>query len=60
MRPQENHDVEGSSKILTRFGSVAREIKAKQSQLDVEESGQKRTRSGSVAQEIKAKQYGMT
>ncbi|KAF7151536.1 hypothetical protein RHSIM_Rhsim02G0177400 [Rhododendron simsii] len=55
MRPQENHDVEGSSKIRTRFGSVAREIKAKKPRLDVEESEQKCTRSGSVAQGIKAK-----
>ncbi|KAF7144859.1 hypothetical protein RHSIM_Rhsim04G0179000 [Rhododendron simsii] len=29
MRPQENHDVEGSSKVRTRFGSVTRGIKAK-------------------------------
>ncbi|KAI8562944.1 hypothetical protein RHMOL_Rhmol03G0075300 [Rhododendron molle] len=31
MRPQENHDVKGSSKIRTRLGSVARGIKAKHS-----------------------------
>ncbi|KAG5515137.1 hypothetical protein RHGRI_036245 [Rhododendron griersonianum] len=55
MRPQENHDVEGFSKIRTRSGSAAREIKGKHPQLDVEESAQKRTRSRSVAQEIKAK-----
>ncbi|KAF7127520.1 hypothetical protein RHSIM_Rhsim11G0077700 [Rhododendron simsii] len=55
VRPQENHDVEGSSKIRTRFGSVTREIKAKKPRLDVEESEQKCTRSGSVAQGIKAK-----
>ncbi|KAI8568487.1 hypothetical protein RHMOL_Rhmol02G0204000 [Rhododendron molle] len=29
MRPQENHDVEGSSNVRTRFGSVARGIKDK-------------------------------
>ncbi|KAI8536556.1 hypothetical protein RHMOL_Rhmol10G0266700 [Rhododendron molle] len=29
MRPQKNHDVEVPSKIRTRFGSVARGIKAK-------------------------------
>ncbi|KAG5564092.1 hypothetical protein RHGRI_000314 [Rhododendron griersonianum] len=55
MRPQENDGVEGFSKIRTRSGSAAREIKGKHPQLDVEESAQKRTRSRSVAQEIKAK-----
>ncbi|KAF7135737.1 hypothetical protein RHSIM_Rhsim08G0155200 [Rhododendron simsii] len=52
---QENYDVEGSSKRRTRFGSVARGIKAKHTRLDVEESVQKRTRFGSVARGIKAK-----
>ncbi|KAG5516250.1 hypothetical protein RHGRI_037071 [Rhododendron griersonianum] len=52
MRPQENHDVEGSSKIHTRFGSVAREIKAKKARLDVEESAQKRTREKYLRQRI--------
>ncbi|KAF7130622.1 hypothetical protein RHSIM_Rhsim10G0001000 [Rhododendron simsii] len=55
MTPKENHDVEGSSKIRTRFGSVAREIKATHPRLDVEESAQKRTRYGSVPRGIKAK-----
>ncbi|KAI8528711.1 hypothetical protein RHMOL_Rhmol12G0168700 [Rhododendron molle] len=55
MRPQENHDVEGSSKVRTKFESVARGIKGKHPRLDVEESAQKRTRSDSVARVIKAK-----
>ncbi|KAI8536558.1 hypothetical protein RHMOL_Rhmol10G0266700 [Rhododendron molle] len=55
MRPQKNHDVEVPSKIRTRFGSVARENKAKKPRLDVKESAQKRIRSRSVARGIKAK-----
>ncbi|KAF7144820.1 hypothetical protein RHSIM_Rhsim04G0141300 [Rhododendron simsii] len=55
MTPKENHDVEGSSKIRTRFGSVAREIKVTHPRPDVEESTQKCTRYGSVARGIKAK-----
>ncbi|KAG5541768.1 hypothetical protein RHGRI_021561 [Rhododendron griersonianum] len=54
-RPQENHDVEGSSKVRSRFGSVARGIKGKHPRLDVQESAQKRTRSVNVARGIKAK-----
>ncbi|KAG5531469.1 hypothetical protein RHGRI_026178 [Rhododendron griersonianum] len=54
-RRQENHDVEGYSKVRTRSGSVARGIKAKHPRLDVEESAPIRTRSGSVARGIKAK-----
>ncbi|KAI8560206.1 hypothetical protein RHMOL_Rhmol04G0238000 [Rhododendron molle] len=55
MRAQENHDMEGSSKVRTRFGAVARGIKAKHPRLHVEESAPRRTRSGSVARGIKAK-----
>ncbi|KAG5528562.1 hypothetical protein RHGRI_029296 [Rhododendron griersonianum] len=54
-RPQENHDVEGSLKVRSRFGSVAHGIKGKHHRLDVQESAQKRTRSVNVARGIKAK-----
>ncbi|KAF7143318.1 hypothetical protein RHSIM_Rhsim05G0049300 [Rhododendron simsii] len=55
MRPQENHDVQGSSKVRTRFRTVARGIKANHPRLDEEDSAPNRTRSGSVARGNKAK-----
>ncbi|KAF7120080.1 hypothetical protein RHSIM_Rhsim13G0135500 [Rhododendron simsii] len=55
MRPQENPNVVGSSKVHTRSGSVARGIKAKHPRLDVVKSTPKRPRFSSVAQGIKAK-----
>ncbi|KAI8559185.1 hypothetical protein RHMOL_Rhmol04G0153300 [Rhododendron molle] len=47
-RPQEKHDVEGSSKVRSRFGSVTGGIKGKHPRLDVQESTQKCTRSVNV------------
>ncbi|KAF7135675.1 hypothetical protein RHSIM_Rhsim08G0213000 [Rhododendron simsii] len=55
MRTQENHDVQGSSKVRTRSRSVRREIEANHPQIDEEDSAPKRTRSGSVDRGIKAK-----